>query len=230
MRPLIGRQPSQDAAEPQCLLAQLRPHPVIPGGGGVTLVEGEIDDLEHGGEALDELGSARHFEANALLAQRAFGPHDTLRHRGLRHQKGARDFLGREPADQPQRQRGAGLRGQHRVAGGEDEPQQIIADVIVEGGIEVGLGCLARGLQLPAQLVVLALDQLAATQAIDGAMLGRRHQPGARLVRNPRLRPLLKRGDERVLRQLLGKAHIAHHTGKAGDELGLLDTEDRVDG
>ena len=77
-----------------------------------------------------------------------------------------------EATDQPRRQRQAGLRGQHRMAGGEDEAQQIVADVDVEGGIKVGLGCLALGLQLPAQLVVLALDQLAAVQAIDRAMLG----------------------------------------------------------
>jgi hypothetical protein len=77
---------------------------------------------------------------------------------------------------------------------------------------------------------VFALDQLPAAQAIDRAMLGRSHQPGTWLVRNARLRPLLKRSDERVLRQLLGKAHIAHHARKAGDELGLLNTEDRVDG
>jgi uncharacterized protein (DUF2384 family) len=143
---LIGRQPGQDAAEPQRVLAQLRPHPVIAGGGGVALVEDEIDDLEHGGEALDELGPARHFVGNALLGQRAFGPHDTLGHRGLRHQKGACDFLGREPTDQPQRQRHAGLRGQYRVAGGEDKAQQIVGDVVVEGSIKVGLGCLGLGL------------------------------------------------------------------------------------
>jgi hypothetical protein len=74
------------------------------------------------------------------------------------------------------------------------------------------------------------LRSILAAQAIDRAMLGRSHQPGTRLVRNARLRPLLKRGDERVLRQLLGKAHIAHHARKASDELGLLNTEDRVDG
>src|SRR5262245_37895305 len=67
-------------------------------------------------------------------------------------------FLRREPTDQPQRQRHTGLHGQHRMAGDEDEAQQIVADVVVEGGIKVGLGSFALGLQLPAQLVVLALD------------------------------------------------------------------------
>ena len=86
------------------------------------------------------------------------------------------------------------------------------------------------GLDLAAELLVLALDQLPPAQAVDGAMLGGGHEPGARLVRDARLRPLLERGDERVLRQLLGEADVAHHAREAGDELGLLDAEDRVDG
>ena len=46
----------------------------------------------------------------------------------------------------------------------------------------------------------------------------------------PDFGPLLERGDERVLRQLLGEADVAHHAREAGDELRLLDAPDRVDG
>ena len=46
----------------------------------------------------------------------------------------------------------------------------------------------------------------------------------------PDRRPLLERGDQRVLRQLFGEADVAHHAGEAGDELRLLDPPDRVDG
>ena len=38
------------------------------------------------------------------------------------------------------------------------------------------------------------------------------------LSRNARLRPLLERGDERVLREVLGQADVAHDPREAGDE------------
>ena len=84
-------------------------------------------------------------------------------------------------------------------------------------------------LELAADLLVLALEHLVPAQPVDGAALGGGHQPGAGLFGNARLRPLLERGDQRVLRQLLGEADVAHHAGEAGDELRLLDPPDRVD-
>ncbi len=116
------------------------------------------------------------------------------------------------------------------MAGGEHQPQQVVADVVVERGVEVGHLRLAFRGQLVAELGVLAVDQLGAAEAVDRAVLGGGHQPGAGLVGDAGARPLLERGDERVLRQLLGHADVAHHAREAGDELGLLDAEDRVDG
>ena len=42
--------------------------------------------------------------------------------------------------------------------------------------------------------------------------------------------PLLERGDERVLREVLGEADVAHDAREAGDEPRRLDPPDRVDG
>jgi hypothetical protein len=39
---------------------------------------------------------------------------------------------------------------------------------------------------------------------IDGTMLGGGHEPGARIVRNARLWPLLKRRNESILSEILG--------------------------
>ena len=75
-------------------------------------------------------------------------------------------------------------------------------------------------LELAAELLVLALEQRVAAQQIDRAMLRRGHEPGAWIVRDARLRPLLERGDERVLRELLGQADVAHDAREAGDEPG----------
>ena len=60
-------------------------------------------------------------------------------------------------------------------------------------------------------------------------MLRRRHEPGARLVGNALVRPLLERRDERVVRQLLGDADVAHDAREPGDELRPLDAKYRFD-
>src|SRR4051794_19493085 len=60
-------------------------------------------------------------------------------------------------------------------------------------------------------------------------MLRGGHEPGARVVRNARLRPLLERGDESILGKILGKTDVAHDPRQTGDEPGRLDPPDRVD-
>src|SRR5207248_355720 len=44
-----------------------------------------------------------------------------------------------------------------------------------------------------------------------------------RCARDARLRPLLQRRDQRVLRELLGEPDVAHHPGQTGDHPGGLD-------
>src|SRR5438067_441147 len=89
------------------------------------------------------------------------------------------------------------------MTGGEDQAQQIVADVIVQRGVEIRHGQLLLDLELTTELLVLALEHLAATQPVDRAMLRGGHEPGARVVRDARLRPLLECGDECVLREPL---------------------------
>ncbi len=88
--------------------------------------------------------------------QRLLGPDDALGDGGLRHQVGAGDLGRGQAAEQPQRQRDPGLDGQHRVAGGEDQPQQVVVDLVGEGPVEVRGDGVALGLQGPADLGVLA--------------------------------------------------------------------------
>ena len=139
------RQLGEDAAEAQRVLAQRRPHPVVAGGGRVALVEDQVDDLEHRGQARARARRrAGTSNGTSRLGERALGAHDALRDRRLRDEERARDLLGREAAEQPQRQRDARLGREHRVAGGEDQPQQVVADVVVERRVEVGLDVAAR--------------------------------------------------------------------------------------
>ena len=71
----------------------------------VSLVEDQVEHVEHGLEPLRALlvVGIRNGTPDALM--RLLGPADPLRHRRLRHQERARDLRGREPADGAQRER-----------------------------------------------------------------------------------------------------------------------------
>src|SRR5437588_1850874 len=60
-------------------------------------------------------------------------------------------------------------------------------------------------------------------------MLRGGHKPGTRVVRDARLRPLLERGDQSVLRELFGQTHITHDPRETSNDPGGLDPPDRVD-
>ena len=62
----LGReQLGEYAAETQRLLEQLGPQPPVAGGGGVALVEDQVDDLERGREAPGELVAGGDLERDA---------------------------------------------------------------------------------------------------------------------------------------------------------------------
>jgi len=75
---------------------------------------------------------------------------------------------------------------------------------------------------------VLALEELVAAKEINGTMLGGGHEPGTRVLRDARLLPLLERGDESVLGEILGKTYIAHDAHETADEPGRFDPPDGI--
>ena len=96
------------------------------------------------------------------------------------------------------------------MTGGEHETQEIVADLIVERPVEIRGGHPGPGLGLATKLLLLALEQRSPAQQVDRTMLSGGHKPGARIVRDARLRPLLERRDESILSQLLGETDVAH--------------------
>ena len=88
--------------------------------------------LEEGGKFVRR----RYAIWNARVSDLAFGAHDALAHRRLAHQERARDLAGRQASERAQGERDACLGGQHRVACGEYQPQQVVADVVFACGIE----------------------------------------------------------------------------------------------
>ena len=116
------------------------------------------------------------------------------------------------------------------MTGREHEAQEVIADIIVNHTVEFRHGRLLPALELVAKLLVLALDPLVSPEEFDGTMLRRGHEPGAWVVWNARLRPLLESSHESILREVLGNADIAHNSRETGDEPRRLDPPDCVDG
>ncbi len=228
----FGGQLRQDSAEPQRLAAERRPHQVVAGSRRVPFVEDEIEDSKHRRQPSNALFATRHLERHLLRGERSLGPDDALGDRGLRDEERPGNFVRRQAAEEPQRERHLRLGREYRVAGDEDEPEQIVADAIgpfVDRRLEIGHGVLFAG-ELAADLFVLALEPFDPAPMVDGPVLRRGHEPGARISRNARCRPLLERRDERVLGQILGNADVAHDPRESGNEARRFDSPDRVDG
>ena len=226
---LPRRDRDEHAGHAQRFVAELRAQPVVAARGGIALVENEIDDLEHRSEPLREFLAARRLVGEPGFRQRALGAHDALGDGRLRREEGARDLVGGQAADHPQRQRRAGLARQARMAGGEDQPQQFVADVVVERGVEIGHRLLLLR-EIERNHAVLARQHPATAQMIQRPAFGRCHQPGAGLFRHAGRRPVLQRRQQGFLRQVLRQRHVAQHPRQAGDEPRLLDPPDREDG
>ena len=102
-----GTSSARIAAEAQRVLAQRRPHPVVARGRGVALVEDQVNDFQHRRQPRRQLVAARHLERHLRLGERALGADDALRDRRLGDQERSRDLVGRQAAEQSQRQRDA---------------------------------------------------------------------------------------------------------------------------
>ena len=116
------------------------------------------------------------------------------------------------------------------MAGREDQAQQVVVERVVDRRGQVGVLVLAAALELEPQLLRLAVVHAGAPQPVDRPVLGGGHEPGARVVRDARLGPLLERGDERLLGEVLGEADVAHDPRDAGDQPCRLDPPDAVEG
>ena len=96
--------------------------------------------------------------------------------------------------------------------------------------IEVGLGLVAARVEFVAQLDVFPLDAFVTAEVVERAVLGDRHQPRAGIARHAFGRPLFERGDQRVMREILGQADVADDADETGDQARRFDAPDRVDG
>jgi hypothetical protein len=219
----------EDAAEAEGIFAEGGADEVVAGGGGVALVEDEVDDLEDGGEAGGEVGAAGDFEGDVFFGEGAFGADDALGDGGLGGEEGAGDLGGGEASEETEGEGGAGVGGEDRVAGDEDEAEEVVADGVVEGGVEVGHG-LFEGGEVAGEVFVFALGDGVAAEEIDGAAFGGGGEPCCGVFGDTGLWPLLECGEEGFLREVFGEADVAGEAGEGGDDAGGLDTPDGFDG
>jgi hypothetical protein len=168
----------EDAAEAEGVFAEGGADEVVSGGGGVALVEDEVDDFEDGGEAGGELGAARDFEGDVFFGEGAFGADDALSDGGFGGEEGAGDLSGGEAAEETEGEGGAGLGGEDGVTGDEDEAEEVVSDGVVEGGVEVRHGLFECG-EVACQVFVFTLGDGVAAEEIDGAAFGGGGEPCA---------------------------------------------------
>ena len=121
-----GQAGVQPPGQPDRLAGQVGAGQVGAAAAGVSLVEQQVEDVQHGPEPPRPLVRRRQRERLAGGLQRGLGPADPLGHGRLRHQERGGDLPGGQAADRAQRERDGRARGQRRVAAHEHEDQRVV--------------------------------------------------------------------------------------------------------
>jgi hypothetical protein len=153
------------------------------------------------------------------------GAHQPARHRRFGNQEGAGDLLGRQAAEQSEGERHLRLRGQGRVAAGEDEAQPVVLHgphLLEHAGLVVA-GCEHRYLaeQLPSTRL--------AAQAVEGAVVGGGGDPAARVGRHAVGWPFAQGESEGLLDRILGHVEVTKGADQGGHRSAGLLAEDPAD-
>jgi hypothetical protein len=169
--------------------------------------------------------------------ERPLGPGDPLSGGGLGDEQAPSDLRRREATEQPQGQGDAGLGGEDRVTGGEQQAEEVVADAVVQPVVEqIHVSHLRSGTVEPsvgdraADLGELARIRAAAPDQVDGLVTRGGDQPPGGVRRDAADRPLLEGRHERVLGDLLAETDVAEHAAGHGDDRGGLHPPHRLRG
>ena len=182
----------------------------LAGGGGVPLVEDEVDDPEDAREPIWEQLRGWHAKRDPRLADPSLCPHEPLGQSGLGDEEGPGDLGRRQAPDLPKRQRDLGVERERGVAAGECQREPLV-------GNRVHVILLGRELVEPGEQRCLSPKGLLAPEPVDRPVAGGGDDPGAGVARRAVLRPALERLCERVLHRVLGEVEIAEDAGEDGD-------------
>ena len=76
------------------------------------------------------------------VSERPLGPDDSLCDRRLRNEKSACDLVSRQAAEETKGERSARFARQSRVTGHKDQAEHVVANVVIERGVELRHGSL----------------------------------------------------------------------------------------
>ncbi len=188
-------------------------------GGGVALVEDQVEHVQDDPQPLLALRALRQAEGAAGRLDPLLGPADPGRHRGLRHQERAGDLGRGQATDGAQGQCRPGGRGERRMAAQEQQQQRVVGvrDVL-------GLGRhLGGGRPLPVAARVVAAHLVDQPPAGDG------RQPAARVVRYALGRPLQAGGEHGLLDRVLAALEPAVPADQCAEDLRCQFTQQVLD-
>jgi hypothetical protein len=211
---LVGHQLGECTPEPDRLGRKLP-------AAAVALVEDQVHDREHRGEAVGEQMRRRHAKRNPRGLDLAFRASEPLRHGRLGHEEGTGDLLRLEAAERPQGERDLGVERECRVAAREEELEPLIGDRRLIHGV---LHCLGH-VEQPG----LDRKRAVAADAVDRTVARRRHEPAAGVGGRPFPRPALGSNCERLLGSFLGEVEIAEEADQAGEDAAPLLAEDLLE-
>ena len=207
---LVGHQLGERPPEPQRLGRQLA-------AAAVALVEDQVDDGEHRGEAIGQQMVGRHPERDPGRLDLALRAHEPLRHRRLRHEERARDLAGGQAAERPQRQRDLRVGGQRGMAAREHELEPLVRECRRVHRVLHRLGHLEQA--------GLRGQRAIAADAVDRAVARGRHQPGAGVGGDAVARPALRGDREGLLRGFLGEVEVAEEADQRSEDTAPLVAE-----
>jgi hypothetical protein len=207
---VLREQAVHDPGQPDRLGRQLGALQVRAGRAGVPLVENQVEDVQDRREPCRALLGRGHAERDAAVLDGLFGPADPPGHGRLRHQERAGHLHCGQTADRAQGERDLRGRRQRRVAAHEQQDERVvgIGRPAVGGGRQPLVGQ-----HPPGHRLLAALPGLLAAQQVGQPARGDGDEPGAGVLRNT-VRPLCRRGDQRLLHGVLGGAEVpvpAHH-------------------
>ena len=155
-------------------------------GGGVALVEDQVQHVQHRAQPLPARSSAGGMREPGTPAglDPLLGPADALGHRRLRDQERRGDLRGGQAADGAQGQRDLAGRGQGRVAAQEQQGQRVVP--VPAPGSASAAGRAARTGAWPRRPVLAAATGLLAAGRVDQPPGRDGQQPAPRVLRDAR--------------------------------------------
>jgi hypothetical protein len=175
----------------------------------VPLVEDQVYNGEHCSQPLGQQFRRWDPERNTRRLDLALGAYQALSHRGLGHEKGAGQFVGRQSAERPQRQRDLRLERQRRMTAGKDQLQAFVGKARLSHRI-LHNASLSDQRHLGAGAVTA--DAVNRTVASGG------HQPSARVGRDPVARPALGSDRKRLLCGFLGEFEVTKEADQGSND------------